>query len=220
MKALITGGSRGIGKAIVEKFESNNITVIKPTRSELDLTSIQSINNYLKTIPIDEISILVNNAGTNDLSTMINLDLKDLMSAFQVNCISATILTQTLLKSFQNKQFGRIVNIGSIWTERSYPMRGSYSMSKSALYAMTKMIDVENASYNILCNMVSPGFIETELTFKNNTPEQLEQFLTKVPLKKMGSPEDVAELVYFLAVKNNFINGQNIFIDGGYTCLA
>jgi len=220
MIALITGGSRGIGKAIVDKFESNNITVINPTRDELDLSKIKSIDNYLKTIPLDEISILVNNAGINDLSTMINLDLKDLMSAFQVNCISATILTQTLLKSFQKKQFGRIVNIGSIWTERAFPMRGAYSMSKSALFAMTKMVAVENATNNILSNMVSPGFIETELTFKNNTPEQLEYLLTKVPLNKMGRPEDVAELVYFLAVKNNFINGQNIFIDGGYTCLA
>ena len=68
--------------------------------------------------------------------------------------------------------------------------------------------------------MVSPGFIATELTYKNNSPEQLEQFLNKVPLKRMGKPEDVADLVYFLTVENNFINGQNIFIDGGYTSLA
>lgn len=218
--ALITGGTGGIGKAIVAKFESQNHTVIHPTRKELDLSSIQSINNYLKTIQVDEIDIIINNAGINELSSIEDLKIDDLLNVIQTNCVSALILTQALLSSFKEKQFGRIVNIGSIWTERSFPMRGSYSMSKRALQAMTNMIAVENASHNILCNMVSPGFIETELTFKNNTPEQLSKFLEKVPLKKMGKPEDVAALVYFLCIDNNFITGQNLFIDGGYTCSA
>jgi len=220
MKALITGGSRGIGNAIVEKFISEGITVFQPTRSELDLSSVDSIRKYLETINLDEIDILVNNAGVNDLKSIENLDLEELMNIFQINCNSAFLLSQSFLKSFQKKQFGRIINIGSIWTERAYPMRGSYSMAKSALYAMTKMIAVENASSNVLCNMISPGFIETELTLKNNTPEQLKQFIQKVPLKKMGKPSDVASLVYYLTVDNNFITGQNIFIDGGYTCSA
>ena len=220
MNALITGGSRGIGKSIVEHFRSKHINVISPTREELDLSNVQSINSYLQHINIGEIDILVNNAGINDLCSIENLELNDLLNVFQINCNSAFILTQSLLKSFQEKQFGRIVNIGSIWTERAFPLRGSYSMAKSALYAMTKMVAVENAPHNILCNMISPGFIATELTYKNNTPEQLDQFLKKVPLKKMGKPDDVASLVYFLSIENNFITGQNIFIDGGYTCLA
>ena len=220
MIALVTGGSRGIGKAIVQKLESKDIIVLQPTRDELDLASVQSIKDYLQRISIDEIDILINNAGINDLSRIEDLDLADLLTAFQVNCISSTILIQSVLKSFQKKKYGRIVNVGSIWTERAFAMRGAYSMSKSALYAMTKMVAVENASFDILCNMVSPGFIATELTYKNNSPEQLEQFLNKVPLKRMGKPEDVADLVYFLTVENNFINGQNIFIDGGYTSLA
>jgi 3-oxoacyl-[acyl-carrier protein] reductase len=174
----------------------------------------------LNSISLDEIDILVNNAGVNDLCSIENLALDELMNIFQINCNSAFLLSQALLKSFQKKQYGRIINIGSIWTERAFPLRGSYSMAKSALFAMTKMIAVENAPHNILCNMISPGFIETELTLKNNTPEQLNQFLQKVPLKKMGKPSDVASLAYYLTVENNFITGQNIFIDGGYTCSA
>ena len=220
MKVLITGGSRGIGKAIVDKFLMHEITVIQPTRSELDLSNVDSITHYLQSINLDEVDILVNNAGVNELSSVEDLRLDELMNIFQINCNSAFMLSQALLQSFQKKQYGRIINIGSIWTERAFPLRGSYSMAKSALYAMTKMIAVENASHNILCNMISPGFIETELTLKNNSPEQLQQFLTKVPLRKMGKPSDVASLVYYLTVDNNFITGQNIFIDGGYTCSA
>jgi len=220
MKAIITGGSRGIGKAIVEKFLSQGVSVIQPSRSELDLSNVESITHFLNSINLDEIDILVNNAGVNDLCSIENLGLNELMNIFQINCNSAFLLSQALLKSFQKKQYGRIINIGSIWTERAFPLRGSYSMAKSALFAMTKMIAVENAPNNILCNMISPGFIETELTLKNNTPEQLNQFLQKVPLNKMGKPSDVGSLAYYLTVENNFITGQNIFIDGGYTCSA
>jgi len=220
MKALVTGGSRGIGKAIVEKFISEGITVFQPTRLELDLSSVNSITKYLKSITLEDIDILVNNAGVNDLCSIENLGLDELMNIFQINCNSAFLLSQALLKSFQAKQCGRIVNIGSIWTERAFPLRGSYSMAKSALYALTKMIAVENAPHNILCNMISPGFIETELTLKNNSLEQLNQFIQKVPLKKLGKPSDVASLAFYLTVENNFITGQNIFIDGGYTCSA
>jgi 3-oxoacyl-[acyl-carrier protein] reductase len=117
-------------------------------------------------------------------------------------------------------KYGRIVNIGSIWIDLAKPDRLAYSASKSALHALTKALAAEYSAFGILANTVSPGFIATDLTYKNNTKEDLNALIQKVPVCRLGNPDEVAKLVYQMTIENTFITGQNITIDGGYSCTA
>jgi 3-oxoacyl-[acyl-carrier protein] reductase len=117
-------------------------------------------------------------------------------------------------------KYGRIINIGTIWTNIAKEGRFCYSASKNSLHCLSKFITVEYAKYNILANTISPGFIETDLTKQNNTPEQIKVLKNKIPCQRLGLPEEVAKLVYHLSVQNSYISGQEIIIDGGYSCSA
>ena len=207
MKALITGGSRGIGFAIKQKFISEGHTVFAPTRAELDLNN--NINLVNK-----EFDIVVNNAGINPLSSILDMP-KEVM---QVNYFAPLQIIQQCLPYMIECGYGRIVNIGSIWIELSKAKRAAYSASKSALDSLSRSITAEYSHHNILCNTVSPGFVATNLTYQNNTEVELNKKIQSVPLKRLGKPEEIADLVYYLTVQNSFITGQNIIIDGGYSC--
>jgi 3-oxoacyl-[acyl-carrier protein] reductase len=209
MKVLITGGSRGIGFAIKQKFISEGHTVFAPTRAELDL------NNNINLVD-KEFDIVVNNAGINPLSSILDMP-KEVM---QVNYFAPLQIIQQCLPYMVECGYGRIVNIGSIWIELSKAKRAAYSASKSALDSLSRSITAEYSHHNILCNTVSPGFVATDLTYQNNTEVELNKKIQSVPLKRLGKPEEIADLVYYLAVQNNFITGQNIIIDGGYSCTA
>jgi 3-oxoacyl-[acyl-carrier protein] reductase len=210
MNVLITGGSRGIGKAIVEYFECNGHTVFAPTRSELDLADTINLSN-------PTFDIVINNAGINTLKNI--SEISDNI-VWKINYEAAFNIIQQCLPYMASKGYGRIVNIGSIWIDIAKPMRASYSASKSALFALTKSITAEYASQGILANTISPGFIATDLTYQNNTTEQIEAIKSNIPIGRLGYPHEVAKLVYQMTVDNTFITGQNIIIDGGYTCTA
>ena len=218
-RALITGASRGIGSAIADLFKQKNIEVIVPTRQELDLNSRESIYNFVKklNVPID---ILINNAGINKLASLEEIKDEDLDETLQVNLASHIILTKLLIPHMKNQNYGRIVNISSIWSEFSKPQRLMYSASKAGLNGFTVASAVELAPYNILVNSVAPGFVNTELTKNNNSPEELEKISAGIPLQRLAEPEEIAELVYFLSSdKNTFVTGQIIFADGGFSCV-
>lgn len=208
MRVLVTGGSRGIGKAIVDLFVANGHSVYSPTRQELDLT--QPINLERR-----DFDIVVNCAGINPIKTLDWIDDNDVMT---VNYLSPLEIVQQCLPHMVDQQYGRIINIGSVWIDTAKPGRLAYSASKNALHALTKAITAENGHWNILTNTVSPGFIETELTMQNNTPEDILKIIHNVPVSRLGKPEEVARLVYQLTVDNTFISGQNIIIDGGFSC--
>lgn len=211
MKVLITGGSRGIGKAIVNKFSSEYHEVFSTDSKNFNL------NKNTDFSPL-EFDILINNAGINNLSSIEDLD--DFEDMLYVNFICATKLFQSVLPYMKSNNYGRIINIGSIWIDFAKKDRFLYSASKKALHSLTEHITAEYAKHNILANTVSPGYVETDMTYKNNTEEQLEDTKSKIAIGRLAKPDEVANLVYFLSVNNSYITGQNIYIDGGYSCIA
>ena len=210
MRVLVTGGSRGIGKEICDIFIKKGHEVIAPTRDELDLSKPI-------TATYDKIDILVNNAGVNRIKSILEADDFETM---QINYFSPLSLFKNCLPHMQKQYYGRVVNVGSIWVDFAKPGRSSYSASKNALQSLSKAITAEYANYNILANTVSPGFILTDMTMQNNSEDDLRNIRSKIPLGRLGNPNEIACLVYFLSVENSYISGQNIVIDGGYSCTA
>lgn len=208
MKVLVTGGSRGIGKSICNYFIREGHTVVAPSRTELDLLQAPLLKN-------NKFDIIVNNAGINPLKGILDIDQNDTM---QVNYYAPLKIIQQCLPYMVKQQFGRIVNIGSIWIDLAKQKRGAYSASKSALHALTKIIAAEYSSKNILVNTVSPGYILTDLTKQNNTPQQIKKISKAIPVGRLGIPEEIAKTVYHLTAENTYITGQNIIIDGGFSC--
>lgn len=211
MRILVTGGSRGIGKDICDKFIKEDHEVIAPTREELDLSQPISF------IP-DKIDVLINNAGINLIDSV--FDGENYEEIMQVNYFSPLRLFKLCLPHMKKQNYGRIINIGSVWVDYAKSGRSGYSASKNALHSLTKSITSEYGAYNILANTVSPGFFITDMTLQNNTEEAIKELRSKIPVGRLGYTNEVADLVYFLTIRNSYISGQNIVIDGGYSCTA
>jgi len=208
MNVLITGASRGIGQTIANLFLDKGHAVWIPTREELDLSKPVDLKNR-------QFDIVINNAGVNPLKPIDQITDQEVM---RVNYTSPFEIIQQCLPYMVKQNYGRIINIGSIWIDIAKPKRAAYSASKSALHSLTKSVTSEYAFNNILTNTISPGFIGTDLTYQNNTKEELTILSAQVPVGRLGTTEEIAKLVYFLTVENTFITGQNIIIDGGYSC--
>lgn len=216
--ALVTGASRGIGKAIAEQLGKDGARLLVPSRVELDLLSDHSIDIFLQELD-ESVDILVNDAGINrigDFSTYSDADLQDTM---RTNLMSPIRLARGLIPGMMQRKYGRIVNISSIWSIISKPGRLPYSVTKGGLNAFTRSLAVELAPFNILVNAVAPGYVNTELTRQNNTEQDLDNIRKTIPMQRLAEPEEIARLVAFLcSEQNTYLTGQCLLIDGGYTC--
>lgn len=216
--ALITGSSRGIGKAIVNKFEVNGYKLLTPSRNEMNLNDNLSIEAYCKKIEVD-IDVIINCAGVNTIATLNELDDADLNSMIQIDLLAPLKIIQCLNNKMGKNCLGHIVNISSIWSFISKEGRCGYSAAKAGINGTTRTLALEFASKNILINSVAPGYVNTELTKQNNTVEDIAKIASLIPLRRLAEPEEIANLVYFLSSdQNTYITGQTIIIDGGYVC--
>lgn len=216
--ALVTGGSRGIGKAVCEKFEAMGYDVVAPTRAELDLSSSVSVERFLELHEKDVYDVIVNNAGINDVNDIENVTDDEIERAMSINLVTPLKLLRKFVPAMKERRYGRIVNIGSIWGIVSKRGRVVYSMTKHGIHGITKTLAVELAEYNILVNTVCPGFTLTELTYKNNTAEQIKRIEQDIPIGRMAQPDEIADAIAYLAdERNTYLTGQLIAVDGGFT---
>lgn len=218
MRAFITGGSRGIGRAAAKVFADHGYEVLLPSRKELDLLDSQSVDRFLERYSSEPIDTIVNNAGINEIGLLEEVPDSQLRDMLMTDLISPIRLLRGLITQVRKSSAGRIVNIGSVWAVVSKEGRSIYSAAKNGMHGITNALALELADAGVLVNTVCPGFTQTELTRKNNTPEQIAHLSRQIPLGRMAEPEEIAKLIYFLgSAENTYITGQKIVIDGGYT---
>ncbi len=161
---------------------------------------------------------MINNAGININHNIASLDYKILNKILTINLESAIQIASLVSKSMIKKKSGKIINIGSIWSEISKSKRSVYSASKAGLVGATRGIAIDLAKYNILVNSISPGFVNTSLTKKNLRKEEIKNIKKDIPLQKFANVDDIANYVIFLSSDlNTYMCGQNILIDGGFS---
>lgn len=227
-KALVTGGTRGIGAAIADKLTELGAEVYrtgtKPSSEknhlQVDLSNADSTSAFLEKIGKIDFDIVINNAGINRIAPVDQIKLKDWNDILQVNLTAPFLIMQAVIPSMVKKNFGRIVNISSVFGNVSKEMRASYSASKFGLLGLTKACALDYAKNNVLVNCIAPGFIDTELTRSILNEDQIRHMTSLVPLKRLGTPDEIANSVAFIASpENKYITGQLILVDGGFTCV-
>ena len=230
LKALITGGTRGIGSAISKRLLAEGAKVtITGTKEHavifegmryraVDFLDLKETNDFLEEVRNEAFDILINNAGINKIGEFETIDIGDFKNIQQINLITPFLLCQAVIPGMKRKGWGRIVNICSIFGVVSKEYRAPYSASKFALDGMTAALAAEVAKYGILANCVSPGIIDTDLTRQVLGEKGIEEITSKIPIGRLGKAEEIAAFVAWLvSPENTYISGQNIAIDGGYT---
>lgn len=233
--ALVTGATRGIGKAIAEELSSKGAFVIGTATSEkgaesisaylgekgkglvLNVADLQSINEVLEQIKTDfgDIDILVNNAGITRDNLLMRMKDDEWFDILQTNLTSVFHLSKAMLRSMMKKRFGRIITIGSVVGTMGNPGQTNYCAAKAGLIGFSKALAKEVASRGITVNVVAPGFIATDMT-DALTEEQKAVTLANVPAGRLGEPKDIAKAVAFLASDDaGYITGTTLHVNGG-----
>jgi len=207
MKIFLTGATGGIGKSIKSFLEKKNIEVIDKGSKDIDLSK----NFSLKKIKVNG---LIHCAGINNPKTYKKVTYETLNHLFNINTFSFI----ELIKQLDFYPNSNIIAIGSLYSEYVKELRLEYSMSKHALNAAVKTLALELAHDKVLVNMISPGFVDTPLTRKNLSDDELKSLNEKIPLG-LTSAESISSFIHYMISNNKSITGQNIFIDNGYTLI-
>lgn len=236
--ALVTGASRGIGReiattlgkkglvivgtattdegaaAITEQFEKENI---KGAGYSLDVCNEDSIQNLINQVATDfgNISILINNAGITRDNILLRMKSDQWDSVIDTNLTAVYRLSKTCLKSMLKARWGRIISITSVVGVTGNPGQSNYSAAKAGMIGLSKSLAHEVAAYGVTVNTVAPGFIDTDMT-RGLTDKQQEMISARIPMKRVGLPNEVAAAVAFLASnKAAYITGQTLHVNGG-----
>ena len=237
---LITGGSRGIGKAVAIKFAENGYQIIinyvsdktdtEQLKKELlqagasdillikaDVSNSEDVKNMVKKSieKFEKIDVLVNNAGITKDNLLMRMSEEEFDKVIQINLKGTYLVTKEVTRYMMKKKKGSIVNLASVVGVAGNAGQCNYAASKAGIIGFTKSVAKELASRNIRANAVAPGFIETDMTnvLKDEIKENIN---SQIPLKRMGTAREVAELVYFLGEDaSSYITAQVINVDGG-----
>ncbi|HOR86700.1 MAG TPA: 3-oxoacyl-[acyl-carrier-protein] reductase [Bacillota bacterium] len=237
--AIVTGGSRGIGRSIALELASKGAnvvinctksiesaeTVIKEIKEmgvsgmavKADVSNREEVENLVNDVlkTFGSIDILINNAGITKDNLIIRMSEKDFDDVININLKGAFICTKAVSKAMIKQKSGKIINISSVVGIIGNKGQSNYAAAKAGLIGFTKSVAKELARCNICVNAVAPGYIETDMSA--TLPEQVkEAFLNSIPLNRAGRPQDIAKAVLFLASEySDYITGQVINIDGG-----
>jgi 3-oxoacyl-[acyl-carrier protein] reductase len=241
--AIVTGGTSGIGKEIVKRLVEAGANVIfmgtsvergaqvenelrpilkgdqKVLFKQVNVANFQEVQDAVEACytAFENIEILVNCAGITKDKLMLKMTEEDWDDVLNVNLKSAFNLSKAVIRPMMKNRYGKIINISSVVGLTGNPGQVNYSASKSGMIGFTQSLAKELASRNICVNCVAPGFIETKMTGELSE-EQKQHLLRRIPISKFGKPEDVANLVVFLASPlSDYITGEVIAVDGGMT---
>ena len=236
--ALVTGGSSGLGLAIAKKFTENKIQTIIIGRNESKLQDVAtSLGSYCEYIAADitqldaipelinriiqkhgRIDILVNNAGINLKKPLVEVTDIEFQQIMTTNVSSVFSISREVTKAMLTHKSGSIINISSMAAQYGLPYVIAYTASKSAIEGITRAMAVELSPAGLRVNCIAPGFIATNMsaTALNSDPQRKAKVLSRTPMGKLGDPEDIANMAYFLAsVESSFMTGTVIPVDGG-----
>ena len=209
MKVFLTGGSGKIGRVIKHTLEQEGRRVISPNSEELNLNKNFDLSSY------SSVDGFIHCAGVNNISSYKDLNDYNMIYPYRVNTLSfIKICNQLKIKTKSN-----IIAIGSLYATQTRENRSPYTMSKHALLGAVRTLALEMAEKQIKVNMISPGFVDTPLTRKNNSKERINELNSKIPLG-LTKPQEIANMCKFFTMQNNSITGQNIIVDGGYSLIG